>query len=53
MLEEGKEPSRIRAALLDDPALAEFHAYIGSMDDKMIEVAAELIGKWSTKGKPS
>ena len=53
LLEQGKKPATIRKTLLTDPALAEFHDYIKAMDDHMIDVAAELIGKWSTKGKPS
>jgi hypothetical protein len=53
LLSEKRAPADIRAALLAEPSLAEFHDYIGSMDDHMLEVARELVGKWSTRGKPS
>jgi hypothetical protein len=53
LLEERKSAAEIRAMLLTDKTLKEFHDYIKAMDDHMLEVAVELTGKWSTKGKPS
>lgn len=46
LLWESGNPAGIRQALLDDAALAEFHGYVRGMDDRMIEVAAELVHKW-------
>jgi len=46
LLWENSNPAEIRQALLDDAALAEFHGYVRGMDDRMIEVAAELVRKW-------
>jgi hypothetical protein len=53
LLEQEKSPADIRAALLADTDLAPFHDYIRAMEDRMIEVAVELAGKWGTKGTPS
>jgi hypothetical protein len=49
LLWQGKSPRQVRRALLSDPALADFHAYIRRMDDSMIEVARELASKWGVK----
>lgn len=46
LLWENGNPAEIRAALLDDAELAAFHDYVRGMDDRMIEVAAELVHKW-------
>lgn len=53
LLAAGKKPRDVRKTLLADKTLADFHAYIETMDDPMLEVAAELIGKWGVKGRPS
>lgn len=53
LLALGKSPRQVRKALLADENLTEFHAYIEIMDDRMLEVAAELTGKWGVKGRPS
>ncbi|MEZ0225790.1 MAG: hypothetical protein ACAH83_14640 [Alphaproteobacteria bacterium] len=53
LLAAGKKPREVRKAMLADKTLAEFHPYIETMDDPMLAVAAELIGKWGVKGKPS
>ena len=53
LLAAGKKPREVRKALLADDNLAEFHVYIEIMDDRMLEVAAELTGKWGVKGRPS
>ena len=49
---DGENAEEIRAKLLSDDSLSEFHAYIRSMDARMIEVAAELVRKWGL-GHPS
>jgi hypothetical protein len=46
LLWQGGEPRAIRRALLADPELAPFHAYIRTMEPRMIAVAAELARKW-------
>lgn len=53
LLWRGGTPEDIRLALLADPQLAAFHAYISSMDAHMIEIAGELVHKWGVTGKPS
>jgi hypothetical protein len=52
LLAAGKKPREVRKAMLADETLAEFHPYIETMDDPMLEVAAELIGKWGVKVRP-
>lgn len=46
LLWEVDDAEEIRAALLADATLSEFHAYIKGMDSRMIEVASELVHKW-------
>ena len=53
LLAAGKKPREVRKAMLADKSLSEFHPYIETMDDPMLAVAAELIGKWGVKGRPS
>ena len=53
LLAAGKTPGAVRTELLADPALKEFHAYVEAMEPQMLEVAAELVKKWGTRGKPS
>jgi hypothetical protein len=52
LLADGKSPDAVRAALLADPALKDFHAYAEAMEPRMLEVAAELARKWGVRGKP-
>lgn len=46
LLWEVQDAEEIRATLLADAALSEFHGYIKGMDRRMIEVASELVHKW-------
>lgn len=46
LLWEMETPARVRAALLADAKLEPFRDYIEQMEDRMIEVAAELVHKW-------
>lgn len=48
LLWEEAAPAKIREALLADEALAPFHDYVASMEDRMIAVAAELAHKWGS-----
>lgn len=45
------DPEEIRCALLSDPKLMEFQAYIEAMDAHMIEIAHELVHKWGVGGE--
>lgn len=50
LLEElwaGRGAEETRAALLADSTLAPFHAYIAGMEIEMIDVASDLVRKWS------
>lgn len=49
LLLEGRSPPEIRAALLEDPLLASLRAYIESLEDAPLEVAAELAAKWGSR----
>jgi hypothetical protein len=53
LLAAGKTPEAVRAELLADPSLEEFHPYVEAMEPHMLDVAAELVKKWGTRGKPS
>ena len=46
LLLEGKSPEQIRQALRDDPKLRSLRAYVESLEDAPLQVAAELAGKW-------
>lgn len=46
LLREGAAPNRIRAVLLQDPALTELRGYIEQLDDRGLEVAVALRRKW-------
>ena len=47
MLALRMEPVEIKAQLLQDKKLADYHAYIKEFDPAMIEIAEELVQKWS------
>ncbi len=53
LLAAGKTHEQVRAELLADEKLKEFHAYVEAMEPHMLDVAAELVRKWGTRGKPS
>ncbi|MBL1148404.1 MAG: hypothetical protein HND56_07530 [Pseudomonadota bacterium] len=40
-------PEKITEQLLQDKQLADYHAYIKEFDPAMIEIAEELVQKWS------
>ena len=48
LLLEGRAPAEIRAALLEDPALASLRPYIESLEDAPLQVAVALAAKWGT-----
>ena len=46
LLLEGRCPEQIRQALREDPELVSLRAYVDSLEDAPLEVAAELAAKW-------
>ncbi len=44
-------PDVIKAILLNDPRLKDYHDYIRQMDEAYISVASELVTKWSNRAK--
>ena len=52
LLQAGREPAEIRAALLADPELGPLHAYAAGLDLHALAVAAELVAKWGA-ARPS
>ena len=52
LLQAGREPAEIRAALLADPELGPLHAYAAGLDLHALAVATELVAKWGS-ARPS
>jgi hypothetical protein len=48
LLQEGREPADVRAALLADPELRPLHAYAAGLDLHALAVATELVAKWGS-----
>ena len=46
LLRQGRTPDEIRTALRDDPKLEPLRAYVDSLQDAPLEVAAALAAKW-------
>lgn len=47
MLALKMDPEEIKAQLLKDKKLTDYHEYIQDFDPAMLEVAEELVHKWS------
>lgn len=46
LLRDGASPDEVRQVLREDPQLASLRAYIDSLQDAPLEVAASLAAKW-------
>jgi hypothetical protein len=46
LLDTQQDLKDMRSQLQQNPAFAPFQEYINTFDDKMLEVAAELVKKW-------
>jgi hypothetical protein len=46
LLDTQQDLKDMRSQLQQNPAFAVFQEYINTFDDKMLEVAAELVKKW-------
>lgn len=49
LLAQDLPPDAIHARLRDDPAFADFRAYVSSFEPRMLAVAVELVQKWGKR----
>jgi len=48
-LDQGQAPQELIECLQRDPQHAEFAAYVGSFEPRMVEIAIELVAKWGRR----